>query len=165
MSIVIERVHAASPALSAFLAAHHEEISGTAPPESIHALPLDRLLVPGVRLFAGFSDGQAVATGALVALDEGHEELKSMRTDPAVRGQGVGRAMLSFLIGDAESRGISRISLETGSDDFFVPARALYARIGFEECGPFGRYRPDPNSTFMSLAPLSASRLSPDGRR
>lgn len=160
MSFVIERVHAATPALSAFLAAHHEEISGTAPPESIHALPLDRLLVPHVRLFAALSGGRVVATGALAALGDDHEELKSMRTDPAVRGQGIGRAMLCFLISDAAGRGVSRISLETGSDDFFVPARALYARIGFEECGPFGRYRPDPNSTFMSLAPLSASRVS-----
>ena len=30
------------------------------------------------------------------------------------------------------------------------PARALYARHGFEVCGPFGDYRPDPHSTFMT---------------
>ncbi|WP_309102410.1 GNAT family N-acetyltransferase [Microbacterium sp.] len=159
MSIVIERAHAETPGLSAFLEAHHEEISGTAPPESIHALPFDRLLAPGVRLFAGLSAGRAVATGALVPLGDDHEELKSMRTDPSVRGQGVGRAMLSFLLGDAERRGVGRISLETGSDDFFLPARTLYSGAGFRECGPFGRYRPDPNSTFMTLSPLSASRL------
>ncbi|GAA1170466.1 GNAT family N-acetyltransferase [Microbacterium oxydans] len=157
MSIVIERVQAASPALAEFLVAHHAELEHTAPAESRHALVFERLLAPGVRLFAAHLDDAPVATGALATVEEGHEEIKSMRTDPALRGQGLGRAMLAFLLADAESRGISRLSLETGSADFFIPARALYAAAGFRECGPFGGYALDPYSTFMTVTLPTAS--------
>ncbi len=157
MSIVIERVQAASPALAEFLVAHHAELEHTAPAESRHALVFERLLAPGVRLFAAHLDDAPVATGALATVEEGHEEIKSMRTDPALRGQGLGRAMLAFLLADAESRGISRLSLETGSADFFIPARALYAAAGFRECGPFGGYALDPYSTFMTVTLPAAS--------
>ncbi|PRA79449.1 GNAT family N-acetyltransferase [Microbacterium sp. MYb66] len=157
MSIVIERVETATPALAEFLVAHHAELEHTAPAESRHALVFERLLAPGVRLFAGSVDGRPVATGALAAVEDGHEELKSMRTDPALRGQGLGRSMLTFLLADAEARGIRRLSLETGSAEFFVPARAMYAAAGFQECGPFGRYLPDPYSTFMTLTLPAAS--------
>lgn len=152
MSIVIERVETATPALAAFLQAHHAEMEHTAPPESRHALVFERLLTPRVRLFAGSLDGSPVVTGALAMVEDEHEELKSMRTDPAVRGRGLGRSMLAFLVADAEARGIRRLSLETGSAEFFVPARAMYAAAGFVECGPFGSYLPDPHSTFMTLA-------------
>ena len=157
MSIVIERVQAASPALADFLVAHHAELEHTAPAESRHALAFERLLAPGVRLFAANLDGAPVATGALATVEEGHEEIKSMRTDPALRGQGLGRTMLAFLLADAEARGIGRLSLETGSADFFVPARALYAAAGFRECGPFGGYVLDPYSTFMTVTLPTAS--------
>ncbi len=163
---MIERVEHATPALAAFLDAHHADMEDTAPAESRHALPFDRLLVPSVRLFAGFADGLPVATGALAAVEDGHEELKSMRTDPGMRGRGLGRAMLDFLLADAAARGIRRVSLETGSMDFFIPARALYARAGFVECGPFGGYRPDPLSTFMTLAlpDATVASVSPEVR-
>ena len=157
MNIVIQQVVAATPALAAFLEAHHADMENTAPAESRHALPFDRLLVPGVRLFAAVDEGRPAATGALASLEEGHEELKSMRTDPAMRGRGLGRAMLDFLLADAGDRGIRRVSLETGSMEFFAPARALYASAGFRDCEPFGRYRPDPLSTFMTLELSPAS--------
>ena len=48
--------------------------------------------------------------------------------------------------------GLRRLSLETGSFEYFRPAVALYAKHGFVECEPFGEYAPDPNSTFMTLA-------------
>ena len=157
MSILIEQVETATPALAAFIAAHHAEMEGTAPPESQHALSFDRLLEPGIRLFAGYDDGHAVATGALAAVEDGHEELKSMRTAPTMRGRGVGRAMLAFLIEDAAGRGIRRLSLETGRDSFFAPARALYASAGFVESEAFGSYLPDPHSAFMTLSPVRAA--------
>ncbi|WP_334151751.1 GNAT family N-acetyltransferase [Microbacterium sp.] len=152
MDIVIERIETAEPELAAFLLAHHQDMAGTAPPESQHALPFERLLMPGVRLFATMEGGRPIATGALATVEDGHEELKSMRTDPAQRGRGLARTMLEFLIADAAARDIHRISLETGSMDFFIPARRLYASAGFEECEAFGRYRPDPLSTFMTLS-------------
>ena len=161
MSIVIAQVETATPAVAAFLEAHHAEMEHTAPAESRHALVFEQLLTPRVRLFAGFLDGRPVATGALATVDDEHEELKSMRTDPTLRGRGLGRSMLTFLLADASARGIRRLSLETGSSEFFVPARAMYAAAGFRECGPFGGYRPDPHSTFMTLDLTSAS-LAPE---
>ena len=160
MSILIERVVTADPAVAAFLVAHHAELEHTAPAESRHALVFERLLAPEVRLFAGYLDGRPVATGALVGVEDGHEEIKSMRTDPTVRGRGLGRSMLTFLLADARERGIRRVSLETGSADFFVPARALYTAAGFRECGPFGGYPADPYSAFMTLD-LPAASVAP----
>ncbi|TCJ28891.1 GNAT family N-acetyltransferase [Microbacterium sp. PI-1] len=165
MSMSIERVVGARPDLAEFLVAHHAELEHTAPAESRHALAFESLLAPGVRLFAGRLDGRPVATGALAAVDDGHEEIKSMRTDPALRGRGLGRTMLAFLLADAEARGIRRVSLETGSAEFFVPARALYAAAGFRVCGPFGTYVLDPHSTFMAVdLPAASGLTSPHAR-
>jgi putative acetyltransferase len=150
MPLVIERVSAATPALAAFLADHHADMDSTAPPESQHALPLTRLLAPEVRLFAMYVDAELVATGALAPIEAGHEELKSMRTDPTRRGAGLGTRMLGFLLEDAAARGIRRVSLETGSDEFFRPAHRLYTRSGFVDTDPFGSYRPDPHSLFLT---------------
>jgi putative acetyltransferase len=74
-----------------------------------------------------------------------------MHTAKAARRRGAGSAMLAHLIAEARGTGLSRLSLETGSRDFFIPARAMYARHGFVECEPFEGYRPDPNSVFMTL--------------
>jgi putative acetyltransferase len=158
MSIQIDRVTGPTPGLAAFLLAHHDDMAGTAPPESRHALSLDRLLAPGIRLFVARDDDDIVATGALAPLDDAHEELKSMRTAPERRGQGLGRGMVDALLDDARRRGIRRISLETGSAEFFRPAHALYARAGFVESGPFGEYVLDPHSVFLTRT------LDVDGR-
>lgn len=166
MSYEIARVHEATPALTAFLADHHADMAGTAPPESQHALSLQRLLAPEVRLFALIVDGRPLATGALAPVGSGHDELKSMRTDPDRRGEGLGARMLAFLIQDAAARGIRRLSLETGSDEFFRSAHRLYARAGFVDCAPFGSYLSDPNSLFMTLAvPPAHSSTGREGAR
>lgn len=75
-----------------------------------------------------------------------------MRTEPRVRGAGVASRMLAHVLADARERGVDRVSLETGSMEFFEPARAFYAKAGFVPCPPFGSYVEDPNSTFMTLA-------------
>ena len=40
--------------------------------------------------------------------------------------------------------------METGSGPAFDPAHALYRKFGFEYCGPFGDYREDPFSRYMT---------------
>jgi putative acetyltransferase len=92
-----------------------------------------------------------LATGALKCHSRDHGELKSMHTAEAYRRNGVGRAMLLHVIEAARSRGMSRLSLETGLWPYFQPARALYRSVGFVECPPFGEYADDPNTVFMSL--------------
>lgn len=150
MTILIDRVTSSTPELEAFLAAHLRDMEQTAPPESRHALDMSALLGPGVRLFAATADGALVATGALATLESGHEELKSMRTAPTMRGRGVGAAMLGALVADARGRGIARISLETGASDFFWAAHRLYAKAGFDECEPFGPHVEHPHSLFLT---------------
>ena len=135
-----------------FLQAHLNDMEPTAPPESRHALDLDGLRGPGVRMWVARLDDALVGTVALKAVDPAHDELKSMRTDPAARGTGVASALLRYALDDARARGVTRVSLETGSMAFFDPARALYRKHGFTECAPFGAYRPDPLSTFMTLS-------------
>ncbi|NME78417.1 GNAT family N-acetyltransferase [Rhodococcus sp. 105337] len=151
MTLHIHRADFSDPRLAAFLQAHLDELAPTAPPESRHALDLSGLRQPGVRLWVGEWGEAIAATGALAALGHEHEELKSMRTDPRRRGHGVGREILRHLLADAVSRGVRQISLETGSTEFFAPARALYAGAGFVVCGPFGDYRDDPHSVYMTL--------------
>jgi putative acetyltransferase len=60
--------------------------------------------------------------------------------------------MLQHIIDEARRRDYRRLYLETGAMPFFAPARRLYARHGFVPCGPFGNYKADPNSVFMTLA-------------
>ncbi|CAM3719294.1 GNAT family N-acetyltransferase [Nocardiopsis tropica] len=152
MTQAISRADFADPALAEFLAAHLADMAPTAPPESQHALDLTELQHPRVRLWTLHEHGALLGTIALAEVEPGHEELKSMRAAPQARGRGIGRALLAFAIDDARSRGIARISLETGSQDFFAPARALYRAHGFTDTGPFGGYVVDPNSTYLTLA-------------
>jgi putative acetyltransferase len=74
-----------------------------------------------------------------------------MHTVQSARRTGIGSAMLRHIIAFARSRSISRLSLETGSWDYFQPAVSLYRKHGFVECQPFADYVQDPNSVFMTL--------------
>ena len=150
--MLISRADFADPALAAFLQAHLDDMEPTAPPESRHALDLDDLQRDGVRLWVARDGDRTIGTAALAHLEADHEELKSMRTDPALRGTGIASRLLAHVLADARWRGVGRVSLETGSMDFFVPARTLYARAGFVPCPPFGSYVDDPNSTFMTMS-------------
>ncbi|MEH2177641.1 GNAT family N-acetyltransferase [Nostoc sp.] len=92
--------------------------------------------------------------GALKELDSRSGEIKSMRTAKAHRRRGVASKILEHIIKEAERRAYHRLYLETGAIPEFAPARALYARYGFEYRGPFADYIDDPNSVFMTLALL-----------
>jgi putative acetyltransferase len=152
MNMRFMRADFTDPGLGAFLQAHLDELAPTAPAESQHALDLSELQTPAVRLWVASADAKIAGTGALASVAPGHEEIKSMRTDPRLRGQGIATRILEHLVQDAHGRSIHRISLETGSMEFFAPARALYAKAGFVFCAPFGSYTEDPNSVFMTKA-------------
>lgn len=151
---------------------HLADMHTTSPPESVHALDLTELAHPTVTMWAARRDDVLLGCGALKELDPTTGEIKSMRTANAARGHGVGAAILDHLVAQAQARGYRAVYLETGSEDFFAPARRLYRRRGFVECLPFGDYAPDPNSVFMTLrldagsgrpctARSRADRLSP----
>ncbi|KXP07891.1 GNAT family N-acetyltransferase [Tsukamurella pseudospumae] len=150
MDISITRADLDDPALADFLLAHLRDMEPTAPPESRHALDLAALRAPGVRLWTLHRDGELAGTVALAAVEPDHEELKSMRVAPSARGLGIGHLLLRHVLDDARARGVERVSLETGSQEFFAPARALYIAHGFAVCPPFGGYIADPNSVFLT---------------
>ena len=118
---------------------------------SAHALDLSALRTPEIAFWTAWEGEEVIGVGALKQLSAEHGEIKSMHTAEAARGRGVGSALLRHIMAAARARGMSRLSLETGSWAYFIPARALYARHGFVECAPFGEYREDPNSVFMTL--------------
>ncbi|MTH69872.1 GNAT family N-acetyltransferase [Agromyces bracchium] len=123
----------------------------TSPAESVHALDVSGLSVPEVTLWTIGEGDDLLGCVALKQLDPAHGELKSMRTDAAARGRGLGARLLEYVLAEAKRRGYARLSLETGSEAFFRPARTLYAKYGFVECPPFADYALDPNSVFMTL--------------
>jgi putative acetyltransferase len=120
-------------------------------PGSAHALDLEGLQSPDIDFWTAWDGEALVAMGALKELSDDHGEIKSIRTAQAAQRKGIGSAMLQHIISVARSRGISRLSLETGSWDYFRPAIAFYRSHGFVECPPFGDYVPDSNSVFMTL--------------
>jgi putative acetyltransferase len=142
------------PRIEAFMQEHLADMYAASPPESVHALDMDQLRQPGIAFWSAWLPGAAgdvlVGTGALKQLDANHAELKSMRTSARHRGQGIARQLLNHLLETARARGFSRVSLETGPQPFFEPARRLYFQHGFVECGPFAGYGPDPYSFFMT---------------
>jgi putative acetyltransferase len=121
------------------------------PPESKHALDLQGLKAPEITFWTVYEGEQLLGCAALKALSAGQGEVKSMRVDAAARGKGVGSALLNHLLAEARARGYQSLWLETGSMAFFEPARRLYRKHGFVLCEPFGDYRADPNSVFMTL--------------
>lgn len=140
------------PAFAALMEEHRAAMQATAPPESQHALDLSGLRQPSVRVWTIHDNDVLVGCGALQHLGAGHAEVKAMRTSRSRLRRGVARAMLDHLLAEARRSGYARVSLETGSMDYFAPARRMYAAAGFVECGPFGDYVEDPNSCYMTRA-------------
>ena len=120
-------------------------------PGSAHALDLTGLQAPDVSFWAIWDEETLLGVGALKRLSADHGEVKSMHTVQSLRRRGAASAMLRHIIAAARASGMTRLSLETGSWEYFRPAHALYRRHGFVECPPFAGYRPDPNSLFMAL--------------
>ena len=136
--------------VQALLRLHYEENHAVTPVGSAHVLDLSAMRVPEITFVTAFENEALLGMGALKRLDATHGEVKSMRTIAAAKRRGVASAILLHLIGRARADGLTRLSLETGSFEYFRPARELYLRHGFVECPPFEGYRPDPNSAFFT---------------
>jgi putative acetyltransferase len=138
------------PEVRALLEEHLRDMHTLSPPESVHALDLAALRAPDVTFWTVWARGELLGCGALKELDPAHGEVKSMRTAPAHRRRGVGRAILAHIVGEARARAYARLSLETGAAAAFAPARRLYEGFGFTYCAPFADYADDLNSVFMT---------------
>ena len=134
----------------AMLRFHFDTNMAVTPPGSAHVFDVSRLKNPDVQFWSAWREDTVMGVGALKTMSAEHGEIKSMHTLQTARRSGVGAAMLCHIIDAARMKSLKRLSLETGSFEFFAPARALYARHGFTECEPFGDYALDPNSTFMT---------------
>ncbi|WP_327034935.1 GNAT family N-acetyltransferase [Micromonospora ureilytica] len=136
--------------IKAFLQEHLDEMRAVSSPESKHSLDLDGLRQPAVTFWSVYDGDELVGCGALKKLDNTSAELKSMRTARTAKRRGVASALLQHVLAEARRRGFTRLYLETGADDHFAPAPALYTKYGFTRCEPFADYPEDPNSVHMT---------------
>lgn len=118
---------------------------------SAHSLESTGLEAADITFWSVWEGEEAAAIGALRMIGPHLAEVKSMHTAERFRGRGVASVLLRHIIAEARSRGVTRLSLETGAWDYFLPSHALYARHSFVPCEPFGAYRDDPNSRFFTL--------------
>ncbi|WP_114954348.1 GNAT family N-acetyltransferase [Sphingosinicella terrae] len=153
------------PRVVALLLTHVERARAETEPGSSHALDMSGLRAADVTFWAAWRGEEVVGLAALKRLSATHGEVKSMHVADSARGRGTGSSLLDHIVAAARQAGLTRLSLETGSWDYFRPARRLYRRFGFVECGPFGDYRLDRNSVFMTIqletAQASAAPMPP----
>lgn len=150
MAVEIRRDRPVSPQVLPLLQRHLDLMHAASPPESVHALDPEALDTPDVAFFTLHEGDAVLGMGAVKRIDAGHAEIKSMHVVAEARGRGLARVLLDHLLAEAQTLGYSRLSLETGVEPVFAPARALYERAGFAYCGPFEGYGEDPNSVFMT---------------
>lgn len=147
----IELGELSHPKVAGLLQEHLDDMYATSPPESVHALDLNKLRQADISFWTAWQENELLGCGALKTLSICHAEIKSMRTARQHLRKGVAAKLLEHIILQAKNRNLKRLSLETGSQSFFQPAIALYKGYGFEFCGPFADYKDDPNSKFMTL--------------
>ncbi len=151
MAISIELADLSSPALIEVVNSHKALMLEHSAPESSHALLIEGLRASSITVWSLFDSGALIGCGALKMITPEHGEIKAMHTVQSRRGEGLGKRMLFHLIEEARKRKWNRLSLETGSQKGFLPARRLYESNGFKYCEPFGDYKIDPSSVFMAL--------------
>jgi putative acetyltransferase len=142
-------------ATRALIARHLAGMHEHSPPESVHALDVDKLRSPDVTFWSAWVGEELAGCGALKQLDAERGEIKSMRVVDVFLGRGIGRALLEHLMQEAGRRGLRSLWLETGSAEAFTPALRLYESAGFVRCGPFNGYVEDPFSVFMTRSMAS----------
>jgi putative acetyltransferase len=126
--------------LAQVLQAHWLFCTSSTPIEHVYALDASKLFNPDITVFGARIAGELVGVGAMRKLDQHHAELKSMHTLAKSRGLGVGKAMVAHIEDFARSSRINRMSLETGTNEEFRPARELYKSLGYNSCDAFGDY-------------------------
>lgn len=149
MNLIIRIDDLSGAQIQALLEEHLVAMNHVSPPESIHALGLAQLQRPEITFWSAWVGESLAGCGALKEINPHHGEIKSMRTSSGHLRQGVASQMLQHIISEAQQRGYARLSLETGSQPYFEPARSLYRSFGFVVCPPFEGYVEDPNSVFM----------------
>jgi len=139
------------PKVDELLKKHFIELRSVSPAGSTHVLDVDGLKDPSIKFWSLWEENELMGCGALKFLNEEHGEFKSIRVADKFRKQGYGIKVIKHLIEEAKKLNIKKISIETGSGDFFISARKLFSRCGFKSCKPFAHYKEDINSCYMNI--------------
>ena len=139
------------PEVNKLLISHFIELSSVSPVCRGHVLDIPGLKNPSIKFWSLWENDQLIGCGALKFLDKEHGELKSIRVADSFRRKGNGFKVINHLISEAKKLNIKKISLETGTGNFFTPARKLFDKCGFKVCEPFAHYKKDPDACYMSL--------------
>jgi len=130
---------------------HFIELRSVSPAGSTHVLDIDGLKDPSIKFWSLWEGKKLIGCGALKFLEKGHGEFKSIRVADEFKKKGIGERIINHLIEEAKKLKISKLSIETGAGEFFLPARNLFSKFGFKSCPPFAHYKEDPNSCYYSL--------------
>jgi len=130
---------------------HFIELRSVSPSGSTHVLDIGGLKDPSIKFWSLWENNKLVGCGALKFLEKNHGEFKSIRVADEFKKKGIGERIINHLIEEAKKLKISKLSIETGAGDFFLPARNLFSKFGFKSCPPFAHYKDDPNSCYYTL--------------
>ena len=140
-----------NPEVHKLLIKHFIELRSVSPEGSAHVLDIIGLKDPSIKFWSLWEENDLMGSGALKFLDKEHGEFKSIRVSDKFRKNGNGSKVINHLINEAKKLKIERLSLETGAGDFFLNARKLFIKSGFEHCEPFSHYKIDINSIYMTM--------------
>jgi putative acetyltransferase len=140
-----------NPEVNELLIKHFIELRSVSPKGSAHVLDIAGLKDPSIKFWSLWEKNDLVGSGALKFLDKEHGEFKSIRINDRFRNKGNGIKVINHLINEAKKLNIKKLSLETGAGDFFLNARKLFTKSGFEACEPFSHYKNDINSIYMTM--------------
>ena len=140
-----------NPEVNDLLIKHFIELKSVSPEGSAHVLDIDGLKDSSIKFWSLWEENDLLGSGALKFLDKDHGEFKSIRVSDNFRGKGNGIKVINHLINEAKKLNIKKLSLETGAGDFFIAARKLFNKCGFEPCDPFSHYKKDVNSIYMTM--------------
>ncbi len=140
-----------NPKVNILLIKHFKELKSVSPEGSAHVLDIEGLKHQSIKFWSLWIDDELFGCGAIKFLDKEHGEFKSIRVNDNFRGKGLSKDIIKFLFYEAKKKNIKKISVETGSGNFFLPARKLFKSLGFKPCPPFAHYTDDPNSCYFDI--------------
>ena len=139
------------PQVNDLLVKHFIELRSVSPEGSTHVLDIPGLKVKSIKFWSFWEKNELIGCGALKFLNKDHGEFKSIRISDKFKNKGLGIKIIEHLILKAKNFNIIKLSVETGTGDFFIPARKLFTKCGFKPCKPFAHYKEDLNSCYFSL--------------
>ena len=135
------------PQIANLLRQSHMLMDELFPNEANNYLKVESLLDEKVHFFAAQEkNSKYVGCGAFVLFND-YAEIKSMFVDPDYRGQSIGDALLTHMIGSLADKSVSVVKLETGT--LLKSALTLYQKHGFKYCDAFANYTENNYSLFM----------------